>query len=112
MLLSRAELGVAGGDVLAVLAPSRSRANVERTGVALLLAVEGTTQHGLGLDRVATVTEAGLLGVRFRVVAAKADSLGLPLRPLSYVPTEDLARTERWVRSQALLAALEGPPGG
>lgn len=108
MLLSRAELAADSGDLLAVLAPSTSRANVERARVATFLAVEGTTQHVLGLDVHGTRADGDLLGVRFAVVAAKADSLGIPLQPLSYTPTEALARAERWVRSGMLLQQLAG----
>lgn len=106
MLLSRAELAADAGDVLAVLAPSTSRANVERTGIATLLAVEGTTQHVLGLDVRATRRDGDLLGVRCAVVTTKADSLGIALAPLSYTPTPALARAERWQRSGPLLDAL------
>lgn len=109
MLLSRAELAEDAGDLLAVLAPSTSRANVERTRVATFLAVEGTTQHVLGLDVRGTRADGDLLGVRFAVITEKADSLGIPLRALSYTPTETLARAERWARSAPLLRALATP---
>lgn len=108
MLLSRAELAADRGDLLAVVAPSTSRANVERTRVATFLAVEGTTQHTLALDLLDAHGDGDLLGARFAVVAAKADSLGIPLEPLSYTPTDALARTERWVRSGRLLEQLAG----
>lgn len=108
LLLSRAELAADSGDLLAVLAPSTSRANVERARVATFLAVEGTTQHVLGLDVHGSRADGDLLGVRFAVVTAKADSLGIPLEALSFTPTEVLARAERWVRSGVLLRQLAG----
>lgn len=107
-LLSRAELDVspAGDAVLAVVASRRTRQNLERDGRATLVAVSGDTAHYLKLELVRSLEGSGQLGCVLRPVEHVADSLGIPLSPLGYLPTRELAELETWQQSAALLAQL------
>jgi hypothetical protein len=107
-LLSRAEIGVSpdGREVLAVVASRRTRANLERDGRAGLVAVDGTTAHYAKL-RVGRVIDAGpVLACALSLAEYKADSLGIPLAPVSFVTTAEIARVEDWARSEELLVRL------
>jgi len=108
-LLSARELAVAGdGALLVVLMGMTTSANLQRTGAATLVAVEGTTAHSMKLRRRTSVDEGDLLGFVLDPVDHKADSLGIALAPISYVASEELARLERWDRTAELLARLAG----
>ncbi len=107
-LLSRAEVDVSmdGAEVLAVVASPGTRANLERDGKAGLIAVDGTTAHYAKL-RVTRAIDAGpLIGCAMTIAGYKADSLGIPLTPMGFTATEDLARLERWEASGELLRRL------
>ena len=110
-LLSGRELRVGGdGSLLVAVAGAGTQANLRERGVATLVAVEGTTAHSVKL-RVRSVADAPpLLGAVLDVVEGghKADSLGIPLRPIAYDVHPDLARLERWDRTDAVLRALAG----
>jgi hypothetical protein len=110
-LLSRAELDVSPdrSAVLAVVASTRTRANLERDGHATLIAVGGTTAHYAKLRVTRSVTGGGALGCRLEVAAHKADSLGIPLSPVGFTATAEIGRLERWRRSRRLLARLREP---
>jgi hypothetical protein len=112
-LLSRAELGVSpGGEVLAVVASTRTRSNLERGGMAGLIAVEGTTAHYAKLRVVRTIEAGPVLGCALAVAEHKADSLGIPLSPVSFTTTARIAQAEDWAASDRLLRALAaGAPG-
>lgn len=106
MLLSRAELATSADEVLAVLRPSSSRRNLERTGRATLLVVVGASLHSVGLVRRAEVADGELLGVALACRNHKDDTLGIPLGPMSYRPTPELLQLEHWERSASLLQRL------
>jgi hypothetical protein len=110
-LLSRAELEADGGEVRAVIASRRTRANLERSGHATLVVVEGTTAHYLKLvlERSHLVDER--LAAAFTVADHHADSLGIPLTPLGYLPTDNLSALERWDLSARGLAELRRQHG-
>lgn len=107
-LLSRAELDITADNsaLLAAVYSRRTRRNVERDGRAGLIAVEGTTAHYLKLEAVNFSQDEGLAGMVFRVSDHTADSLGIALDPIRFTPTEEIARSERWDRSQELLNRL------
>jgi hypothetical protein len=109
-LLSRAELAVSpdGREVLAVVASRRTRANLERDGRAGLVAVDGTTAHYAKLRVVRTIDAGGSIGCAMTLAAYQADTLGIPLSPVSFVPTAGLARLEDWAASDRLLRRLAG----
>ena len=94
------------GEVRAVIASRRTRSNLDRTGRACLLVVEGTTAHSLKLVLVRSHPVDGRLAAAFSVADHSADSLGIPLTPLGYLPTEDLSDLERWDLSARGLAEL------
>jgi hypothetical protein len=107
-LLSRAEIGVSpdGSEVLAVVASRRTRANLERDGRAGLIAISGTTAHYAKLHMVRSIQSGVALGCGMRVIEFKADSLGIPLSPISFSPTAEIARLESWEASGQLLREL------
>jgi len=110
-LLSRAELDVSAGRsaVLAVVASTRTRANLERDGQATLIAVGGTAAHYAKLRVTRVIAAAGALGCRLAIVEHKADSLGIPLSPAGFTATAEIGRVERWPDSRRLLARLNRP---
>lgn len=107
-LLSRSELEPCRDrdELVAVVASRRTRANIERDGRALLIAVEGTTAHYAKLRLVRSIRDDELLGCAFEVAEHKRDSLGIPLAPITFRTSADLARDERWQVSAKLLDRL------
>jgi len=105
-LLSRAELGVSNDRVLAVVASVRTQNNLRRDGRAGLVAVEGTVAHYAKLRVVSSVEDAGVLGGCFELIEHKRDSLAIPLAPITFRATQDIARLERWELSARVLDAL------
>jgi hypothetical protein len=106
-LLSARELAVApDGALRAAMAAPTTRANLHRTGLATLLAVGGTTAHSVKLRVRRAVETEGLLAAELDVVSHKADSLGIPLSPITFVATEAVARQEHWERTERALAVL------
>ncbi len=107
-LLSRAELDVTadGGDVLAVIASRRTRANLTRNGRAGLIAIAGTTAHYAKLRVLHAIDTPAAIGCVLQVTEHKADSLGIPLSPISFVTTPKIARAEDWDASRRLLSKL------
>lgn len=112
-LLSRAELDVgADGSVLAVVASTRTRANLAREGRATLIAVHGTVAHYAKLRMLGSVDEAGIVGASFEMVEHKRDSIGIELAPISFRPTAGVAELEHWETSARVLRALASNDGG
>jgi hypothetical protein len=112
-LLSRAELDAgADGSVLAVVASTRTKANLAREGLATLIAVEGTVAHYAKLRMLGSVDEAGVVGACFEVVEHKRDSIGIELSPISFRPTAGVAALEHWETSARVLRALASRGGG
>jgi hypothetical protein len=106
-LLSATELSVGDdGSLLAAMAAPTTRSNLVRTGRASLVAVEGATAHTVKLVVRRTLEAEGLLGAVLDVASHKADSVGVDLSPIAYVPTEELGRLEHWDRSARVLALL------
>lgn len=113
-LLSRAEIEVDADadEILAVVASERTSANLRRDGRAGLIAVNGTVASYAKL-RVTRMLDAGeALGCAMTVTEYKADSLGIPLEPVSFVTTAEIAQMENWDASERLLRRLAGPAGG
>ena len=106
-LVSGRETGVgADGSLLVALGSPTTRANLLRSGRATLVAVDGETAHSVKLVLRRSVDAEALLGVVLDVSSHKADSVGVELSAISYVPTEALASLERWDRSARVLALL------
>jgi hypothetical protein len=107
-LLSRAELDVASdlSALFAVVASRRTSGNLERDRKAGLSAVEGTTAHYLKLEVGEFRRDEGLAATVLHVVDHVADSLGIPLEPIRFPATGEVAAIERWNRSEAVLKRL------
>lgn len=107
-LLSRAEVDVTadGTAVVAAIASRHTRENVRRSGRAAIIAVGDMTAHYAKLTLRRSTEWEGLLGAVFAVTEHRSDSLGIPLQPLSYDATPEIARLERWDLSARLLASL------
>src|SRR5262245_49186078 len=112
-LLSRSELDVQPGraEVLAAVGSPRTRANLRRDGRAGLVAVGGTVAHYAKLRVTRSLELDGLLGCALEVVEHKGDSLGIPLQPIGFRTSAEVARAERWEASARLLRALAGQTG-
>lgn len=113
-LLSRAELDVdgAGDRLLAAVAAITTGRNLRRDGRAGLIAVEGTTAHELKLQLVERIEDGVMLGLSFEVLEHEADSLGIPLEPMRFHATDDVAALERWDDCAELLARLGAADAG
>jgi hypothetical protein len=107
-LLSRAEVDVTpdGSELLAVITSSRTRANLARDGRAGLIAVAGTVAHYAKLRVVRAIETPAAIGCVMQVTEYKADSLGIPLSPIGFVTTAEIARLEDWDASEQLLSRL------
>jgi hypothetical protein len=107
-LLSRSEMDVAPGEVavLAVIGSSRTRANLARDGKAALIATGATSAYYLKLQLLRSIEDEGAMGCAFEAVEFKEDSLGIPLTPMGFQATDDIARMEMWERSGRILSRL------
>ena len=106
-LISGRETDVGGdGSLLVALGSPTTRANLQRSGRATLVAVEGETAHSVKLMLRRSFEAEGLLGAVLDVSSHKADSVGVELSAISYVPTEALAALEHWDRSARVLHRL------
>lgn len=110
-LLSRSELdiGVDGSEILAAIRSTRTLANLHRDGRAGLIAVGGTTAHYLKMQALRSQSyDDGLVAWAFEVVEHKRDSLGIPLQPMSFHTSPEVARIERWQASADALKTVAG----
>jgi hypothetical protein len=107
-LLSRTELEPSADEAVlfAVLASPRTRANLRRTGTAGLIAFGGTTCHHVTLRMAGSLADRDILGCVFTVVDHKRDDLGIPLQPIRFHTSTDLAEREDWPRTLAMFASL------
>jgi predicted pyridoxine 5'-phosphate oxidase superfamily flavin-nucleotide-binding protein len=105
MLLCTAEL-LATNDraaILVAVASANARANLARNGVATLIAADGAAAHYAKL-RVRDSEEHGHFTVyTCQLANYKRDSLGIPLRPMDFHATQQVAENERWAATRAAL---------
>lgn len=114
-LLSRAEVVECNGRLQVALRSRRARANIERSGRATLLAVDRTgALLTLRLAVTIVVDEPLMGGYRAVIDVVERDELpGVPLTPMSFDLTPELAQIEDHEevrRVLALVAATDGPP--
>ncbi len=106
MLLCTAEL-LATPDrdaLLVAIVSATARANLARNGVATLIAADGAAAHYTKL-RVHEATEHDEFAIfTCHVVHYKRDSLGIPLRPMDFRATQEVAESERWTMTRAALS--------
>jgi hypothetical protein len=107
-LLSRAELEPTADceTLLAAVASSRTRTNVRRSGVAALIAVDGSVCHHVKLRLVGSLIDDDVLGCEFALVEHKRDDIGIPLQALMFRTSAELAVHENWARSAAMFTRL------
>jgi hypothetical protein len=60
----------------------------------------------LKLQLARSIEEEGAMGCAFEAVEFKEDSLGIPLTPMGFQATDDIARMEMWERSGRILSRL------
>jgi hypothetical protein len=105
MLLCTAELLATDdrGALLVAVASANARANLARNGIATLIAADGAAAHYAKL-RVRDTEEHDHFTVYTCALAHyKRDSLGIPLRPMDFHATQEIAENERWAGTQAAL---------
>lgn len=105
-LLSRAEVEADTDEVRVAVASTRTRANLGRDGRACLLVVETTNAHYLKLRVTRALVNEGRLGAALELVEHRPDSLGIPLDPIRFTPTDALAQLENWDLSAGTLIAV------
>ncbi|HKP99524.1 MAG TPA: hypothetical protein VJ735_04275 [Actinomycetes bacterium] len=113
-LLSRNELDVSPdrSEILVALYSAHTRANLARDGRAGLIAVGGPVAHYAKLRVGRTLELHGLLGCALELVDLKEDSYGIPLEPIGFHTSEEVARLDRWDLSASVLKALAAPADG
>jgi hypothetical protein len=113
-LLSRAELAAgedpAGGDAVGcVMRATHTLANLRRDARALLLVTGADAAHYVRL-RAREILDAGdgsgRAAVAFEVAGARADSLGIPLRPMTFRASARVRHLEQWDTNREFLARL------
>jgi hypothetical protein len=105
MLLCTAELLATDdrGALLVAVASANARANLARQGIATLIAADGAAAHYAKL-RVREAEEHDHFTVyTFELAHYKRDSLGIPLRPMDFHATQEIAENERWADTRAAL---------
>jgi hypothetical protein len=105
MLLCTAEL-LATHDrsaLLVAVASANGRANLARNGVATLIAADGAAAHYAKLRVHETEEHDHFTVYTCHVAHYKRDSLGIPLRPMDFRATKQVAENERWAGTRAAL---------
>lgn len=107
-LLSRSEMDVVPGELalLAVVGSPRTRNNLTRDGRAGLIAIGAYSAYYLKLQLAQSIEDEGVMGCAFSPIEFKEDSLGIPLVPIGFHATADVARMERWEVSARLLTRV------
>ena len=95
----------------AALYARRTSENLLRVLTATLVAVDHDEIVSFRLAVNRTLRVGGLLTVRFDVLGVDTDSLGVELRPPTFVPTADLARSEHWDATRRALDTLRESEG-
>ena len=107
-LLSRHELEVSSDreEVLAAIYSEHTRANLVRDGRAGLIAIGGPVAFYAKLKVTRTMEAEGLLGCALELADLKEDSYGIPLSPIGFETTEEIAVMDRWDVTARILATL------
>jgi hypothetical protein len=113
MLLCTAELLATDdrGALLVAVASATARANLARQGIATLIAADGAAAHYAKL-RVRETEEHDHFAVyTCQLAHYKRDSLGIPIRPMDFHATREIAENERWAGTQAALTRRRNHAG-
>jgi hypothetical protein len=108
-LLSRAELAAGDDAVGCVVRARHTIANLRRDGQALLAVTGELTAHYVRLRArqfLAAQDGSGRTAVAFDVTGARADTLGIPLRPMMFRASSRVRQLEHWDSNREFLERL------
>jgi hypothetical protein len=114
-LLSRAELAAGtdpatGNDAVGcVMRATHTLANLRRNGRALLVVTGAEAAHYVRLgarEFLEAADGSGRAAVAFDVTGTHADSLGIPLRPMTFRADARVRQLEQWDSNREFLARL------
>lgn len=104
-LLCTAELLPHGDRVLVAVASGTARANLARTGTATLIAADGIAAHYAKLAVRASEEHDAFTCYACEISWYKRDSLNIPLHPMVFRATEEIAGAELWANTRTALLA-------
>jgi hypothetical protein len=111
-LLSRAQLEAGGETVHAVVYTSGTKANLDRTGVAVLVVITGGVAHYCTLAVQRQVSDGALSAYALAVRDHRYDGVpGAQLRAMRYTVTDRMPRDEDWTTTRLLLDRLAAGSG-
>jgi hypothetical protein len=105
-LLSRAELEAEPRILRCAIRSRRTSANLQRARVAVLQVVGGSASWSLRTRVGRVVVDDGGLAAELHITDVERDSLGIPLRPMSFLANAALGVQERWDDNATLFAQL------
>jgi hypothetical protein len=105
-LLSRAEIEAGQTTLRCALRSRRTTANLRRSGVAVLQVVTDRVSWSVRTRVGREVADDGGVAVELLVTGVERDTLGIPLRPMTFLADAALAATERWDDNAVLFARL------
>jgi hypothetical protein len=108
-LLSRAELEAEPQIVRCAIRSKRTSANLRRSRIAVLHVVSDTVSYAVRTRVGRIVVDDGGLATELHVTEVEQDTLGIPLRSMSFLADTALAVQERWDDNAALFARLTTP---
>lgn len=111
-LLSGAEIEADRAVVRCAVRSRRTSANLRRSGRALLHVVGQNTSYYVRCRVNQVVAGQDGLAVAMSVVEVERDTLGIPLQPMRFHASEDLAAAEHWGGNVTLFAQLTSTAGG
>jgi len=106
-LLCRAQLDANPAEVRAAVTSLATRANLRRSAAALILVTLGDTVHHCKLGVLRAHDSHGVLLVAFEPLEYKADTMGIPLEPMTFIASPWIASLEHWDETAVMLRSLD-----